>query len=167
MSPVTDVAEIWEVSAARVRRFTDRLLMSDPSDVWCVSVRPTLDVRLPFTPCLDVTLRVLSVPAAPQAALRLEADFVELSRDPHRWAFRSLHAEVQDGDLVVHATLLEPLEDLYGVESEDDRPEEAATDVVLALLNANCPAWRALDVRGQRVSAHTRRVHKRFWTTPT
>jgi hypothetical protein len=121
---------------------------------------------LPFTPCLDVTLRVPAVPSAHQAALRLEADFVELSRDPHRWAFRSLHAEVEDGDLVVHATLLEPLEDLYGIEPEDDRPEQAATDVVLALLNANCPAWRALDVGDTRVSAHTRRVRRRFWTAP-
>jgi len=121
---------------------------------------------LPFTPCLDVTLRVPAVPAAPQAALRLEADFVELSRDPHRWAFRSLHAEVEDGDLVVHATLLEPLEDLYGVDPDGDQPEQAATDVVLALLNANCPAWRALDVRDQRVSAHTRRVRRRFFTAP-
>jgi hypothetical protein len=121
---------------------------------------------LPFTPCLDVTLRVASVPSAPQAALRLEADFVELARDPHRWAFRSLHAEVQDGDLLVHATLLEPLEDLYGIEPDGGHPEQAAADVVLALLNANCPAWRALDVRDQRVSAHTRRVRRRFWTVP-
>jgi len=119
---------------------------------------------LPFTACLDVTLRVPSVPAAAQAALRLEADFVELSRDPHRWAFRSLHAEDEDGVLVVRATLLEPLEDLYGIEPDAGHPEQAATDVVLALLNANCPAWRALDVRDQRVSAHTRRVRRRFWT---
>jgi hypothetical protein len=125
---------------------------------------PSGPSSLPFTPCLDVTLRVPSVPAASQAALRLEADFVELSRDPHRWAFRSLHAEVEDGDLVVHATLLEPLEDLYGIEPDAGHPEQAATDVVLALLNANCPAWRALDVRDQRVSAHTRRVRRRFWT---
>jgi hypothetical protein len=121
---------------------------------------------LPFTPCLDVTLRVPSVAAAAHWALRLEADFVELSRDPQRWAFRSLHAEASDGDLVVRATLLEPLEDLYGVAPESDEPELAATDVVLALLNANCPAWRALDVGEQRVSAHTRRVNRRFWTTP-
>jgi hypothetical protein len=121
---------------------------------------------LPFTPCLDVTLRVPAVPAATQAALRLEADFVELSRDPHHWAFRSLHAEVEDGDLVVRATLLEPLEDHYGIDADDERPEQAATDVVLALLNANCPAWRALDVRDQRVSAHTHRTHRRFFTAP-
>jgi hypothetical protein len=111
-----------------------------------------------------VTLRVPSVPAAPQAAVRLQDDFVELSRDPQHWAFRSLSVEVEDGDLLVHATLLEPLEDLYDVEPDDERPEQAATDVVLALLNANCPAWRALDVRDQRVSAHTRRVRRRFWT---
>jgi hypothetical protein len=126
--------------------------------------RLALDVRLPFTPCLDVTLRVPSVPAVAQAALRLEADFVELARDPHRWAFRSLHAEVEDDDLVVRATLLEPLADHYDIDLGGDQPEQAATDVVLALLNANCPAWRALDVRDQRVSAHTRRVHRRFWT---
>jgi hypothetical protein len=119
---------------------------------------------LPFTPCLDVTLRVPAVPAASRAAERLEADFVELGRDPQRWAFRSLHAEVEDGDLVVHATLLEPLEDLYDVDPDDAHPEQAATDVVLALLNANCPAWRALDVRDQRVSAHTQRVRRRFFT---
>jgi hypothetical protein len=135
--------------------------------LWLRPDRLALDLRLPFTPCLDVTLRVPAVPAASQAALRLEADFVELARDPHRWAFRSLHAEVEDGDLVVRATLLEPLEDLYGVDPEDDPPEQAATDVVLALLNANCPAWRALDVRDQRVSAHTRRVHRRFFTSRT
>jgi hypothetical protein len=122
---------------------------------------------LPFTPCLDVTLRVPAVPAASRAAARLEADFAELSRDPQRWAFRSLHAEVEDGDLVVHATLLEPLEDLYDVDPDDAHPEQAATDVVLALLNANCPAWRALDVRDQRVSAHTQRVHRRFFTART
>jgi hypothetical protein len=119
---------------------------------------------LPFTPCLDVTLRVPAVPRAARVAQRLEADFAELSRDPRRWAFRSLHAEAEDGDLVVRATLLEPLEDLYDVDPGDERPEQAATDVVLALLNANCPAWRGLDVRDQRVSAHTRRVHRRFWT---
>lgn len=122
---------------------------------------------MPFTPCLDVTLRVPAVPAASRAAARLEADFAELSRDPQRWAFRSLHAEVEDGDLVVHATLLEPLEDLYDVDPDDAHPEHAATDVVLALLNANCPAWRALDVRDQRVSAHTQRVHRRFFTART
>jgi hypothetical protein len=113
---------------------------------------------LPFTPCLDVTLRVASVPAAPQAALRLQADFVELSRDPHRWAFRYVHAEVEAGDLVVRALLLEPIEDLYGADAE-------AVDVVLRLLNANCPAWRALDVGEQRVRAHARRVRRRYWTT--
>lgn len=119
---------------------------------------------MPFTPCLDVTLRVPAVPAATQAARRLQDDFAELARHPRRWAFRSLHAEVEDGDLVVHATLLEPLEDVYGVSAGDEQPEQAATDVVLALLNANCPAWRALDVRDQRVSAHTQRVNRRFFT---
>jgi hypothetical protein len=121
---------------------------------------------LPFTPCLDVTLRVASVHAAPQAALRLEADFVELARDPHRWPFRSLRAEVEDGDLVVHALLLEPLEDLYGALADLDGTDLAATDVLLQLLNANCPAWRALDVGDQRVSSYTRRVRRRFWTDP-
>jgi hypothetical protein len=120
---------------------------------------------LPFTPCLDVTLRVPSVPAAPRAAQRLEADFALLARDPQQWAFRSLRAEVEDGDLVVRATLLEPLEDLYDVGGGDEGPEQMATDVVLALLNANCPAWRALEVPDGRVSAHTRRVRRRFWTT--
>lgn len=129
-----------------------------------LSVPSALDVRLPFTPCLDVTLRVPSVPAATQAARRLQDDFDQLSQSPRRWAFRSLHAEVEDGDLVVHATLLEPLEDVYGINSGDEQPEQMATDVVLALLNANCPAWRALDVRDRRVSAHTQRVHRRFFT---
>lgn len=119
---------------------------------------------MPFTPCLDVTLRVPAVPAAERAARRLDADFAELARDPHRWAFRSLRAEVQDGDLLVHATLLEPLEELYGVDPGDGRPEQAAADVVLALLNANCAAWRALDVRDRRVSADARRVRRRFFT---
>lgn len=119
---------------------------------------------MPFTPCLDVTLRVPAVPAATQAARRLQDDFAQLSRNPRRWAFRSLHAEVEDGDLVVHATLLEPLEDVYGINTGDEQPEQMATDVVLALLNANCPAWRALDVRDQRVSAHTQRVRRRFFT---
>ena len=162
---VTLTGPFREVFAARVRRVVDRCAIPG---VWnrVLADRLALDVRLPFTPCLDVTLRVRSVPAVAQAALRLEADFVELSRDPQRWAFRSLHAEVEDGDLVVRATLLEPLEDLYDVDPGDERPEQAATDVVLALLNANCPAWRALDVRDQRVSAHTRRVRRRFWTDP-
>lgn len=119
---------------------------------------------MPFTPCLDVTLRVASVPAAPQAALRLESDFVELSRDPHRWAFRSLRAEVEDGDLVVHALLLEPLEDLYGEQAALAGDDLAATDVLLQLLNANCPAWRALEVGEQRVSSYTKRVRRRYWT---
>jgi hypothetical protein len=123
---------------------------------------------LPFTPCLDVTLRVASVPAAAQAALRLTSDFVELARDPHRWAFRSLRADAEDGDLVVRALLLEPLEDLYGeqaglLEGDD---ELAATDVLLQLLNANCPAWRALDVGDGRVSSSILRVRRRYWTEP-
>ena len=119
---------------------------------------------MPFTPCVDVTLRVASVPAAEQAALRLTSDFVELARDPQHWAFRSLHADVDDGGLVVRATLLEPLEDVYGIVPEDGDPELAAADVVLALLNANCPAWRALEVGQQRVSADIRRVRRRYWT---
>jgi hypothetical protein len=121
---------------------------------------------LPFTPCLDVTLRVASVPAAPQAALRLESDFVELARDPHRWAFRSLRAEVEGADLVVRALLLEPLEDLYGALAGVHGGDLAATDVLLQLLNANCPAWRALEVGDRRVSAEARRVRRRYWTEP-
>jgi hypothetical protein len=121
---------------------------------------------LPFTPCLDVTLRVASVPAASQVALRLASDFVELARDPHRWAFRSVRADAEDGDLVVRAVLLEPLEDLYGEQAGLAGPDLAATDVLLQLLNANCPAWRALDVGEQRVSSLTRRVRTRYWTEP-
>ena len=121
---------------------------------------------MPFTPCLDVTLRVASVPAAPQAALRLEADFVELARDPHRWPFRHLHAAADGEALVVHALLLEPLDELYDTDLTDTVPEAAAPDVVLALLNANCPAWRALEVGGRRVSAETQRVFRRIWTEP-
>jgi hypothetical protein len=133
------------------------------------AAKPYPGGSLPFTPCLDVTLRVSSVHAAPQAALRLEADFVELARDPHRWPFRSLRADVEDGDLVIRALLLEPLEDLYGALAGldgTDRADLAATDVLLQLLNANCPAWRALDVGDQRVSSYTRRVRRRFWTDP-
>lgn len=124
---------------------------------------------MPFTPCLDVTLRVAAVPAAPQAALRLESDFVELARDPHRWAFRSLRAEVEGADLVVHALLLEPLEDLYGEQAAGlDGPDLVATDVLLQLLHANCPSWRALDIGKQRVSSLTRHVRRRYWTeTPS
>lgn len=140
-------------------------LQTPVAAIGCGANTPTWTSALPFTPCLDVTLRVPSVAAAPEAARRLEADFAALSRDPRQWAFRSLRAEVEDGDLLVRVTLLEPLEDLYDVAPDDERPEQAATDVVLALLNANCPAWRALDVRDQRVSAHTRRVRRRFWTT--
>jgi hypothetical protein len=124
---------------------------------------------LPFTPCLDVTLRVASVPAAPQAALRLEADFVELARDPHRWPFRSLRAEAEDGGaLVVRALLLEPIDELYATAAAEpaEDVEQAAGDVVLAMLNAECPAWRALDVDGARVSALVKRVMRRFWTEP-
>ena len=114
---------------------------------------------MPFTPCLDVTLRVGPVPAAPQAALRLEADFVELARDPHRWPFRHMHAAADDEAVVVHALLLEPLEELYDIAAD-----ATGADVVLALLNANCPAWRALEVGAGRVSSETRHVHRRIWT---
>jgi hypothetical protein len=114
---------------------------------------------LPFTPCLDVTLRVGSVPAAPQAALRLEADFVELARDPHRWPFRHMHAAADGEAVVVRAVLLEPLDELYDIAAD-----ATGADVVLALLNANCPAWRALEVGAARVSAETRHVHRRIWT---
>jgi hypothetical protein len=119
---------------------------------------------LPFTPCLDVTLRVASVPAAPQAALRLEADFVELARDPHRWPFRHLHAAADGEALLVHALLLEPLRELYGADVADEDAEAAAADVVLALLNANCPSWRALEIGTRRVGAEAHRVRRRIWT---
>jgi hypothetical protein len=162
---VTVVRHFWEVFAARVRKVADRFAVSG---VWNMVRRP--DPRpgasLPFTPCLDVSLRVTSVASAPQAAFRLQADFVELARDPHRWPFRHLHAETREGDLVVRALLLEPLEELYGADVASDGAEAAATDVVLALLNANCPAWRALEVGAQRVSADARRVHRRIWTEP-
>jgi hypothetical protein len=121
---------------------------------------------LPFTPCLDVTLRVAAVPAAAQAALRLQSDFTELARDPHQWAFRYVRAEARDGALVVRALLLEPVDDLYGPDVDPQRGEQAATDVLLELLNAHCPAWRALNVGEQRISADARRVRRRYWTDP-
>jgi len=118
---------------------------------------------LPFTLCLDVTLRVAAVPAAAKAALRLQSEFTELARDPHRWSFRSLRADADGEVLVVRALLLEPIEDLYDAEPPVGR-ELQPTDVLLHLLGANCPTWRALEVDPEAVSAKVLRVRRRFWT---
>jgi hypothetical protein len=121
---------------------------------------------MPFTLCLDVTLRVAAIPGAERTALRLQSEFTELARDPHRWPFRYVRAD-GDGDddvLVVRALLLEPIEELYGVDAVAANGELVATDVLLALLDANCSTWRALDVGSRRVSASTHRVRRRYWT---
>ena len=116
---------------------------------------------LPFTPCLDVTLRVAAVPATARAAVRLQAELTELGQDPRLWALRTFAAKAEDGDLVVRARLLEPIDDLYGAE---DYGELVATDLVLELLNKHCATWRALEVGDRPLRAETRRVHRRFWT---
>ncbi|MCW2994798.1 MAG: hypothetical protein JWQ18_2293 [Conexibacter sp.] len=118
---------------------------------------------MPFTPCLDVTLRVAAVPAAAKAALRLQSEFTELARDPHRWPFRSVRADAEGDVLTVRALLLEPIGDLYGTPAPEGR-ELAPADVLVALLRANCPSWRALDPGEEQISVHAQRVHRRYWT---
>lgn len=120
---------------------------------------------MPFTPCLDVTLRVAAVPAAATAALRLQSEFTELARDPHRWPFRSMRADGEGEVLTVRALLLEPIEDLYGTgPAAPAGREPVPADVLVALLHASCPSWRALDVDPERITARAVRVHRRFWT---
>jgi hypothetical protein len=116
---------------------------------------------LPFTLCLDVTLRVAAVPATARAAARLRAELTELAGDPRHWALRTFTAEAEDGDLVVHARLLEPIDDLYGIDVHGDL---VASDLVLELLNKHCATWRALDIGDRPLRAQTRRVRRRFWT---
>jgi hypothetical protein len=122
---------------------------------------------MPFTLCLDVTLRVAAITGAARTALRLQSEITELARDPHRWPFRYVRADVDEDDgevLVVRALLLEPLAELYGVGAAAGSGELIATDVLLALLDANCPTWRGLDVDDQRISTLTHRVRRRYWT---
>jgi hypothetical protein len=118
---------------------------------------------LPFTLCLDVTLRVAAVPAAAAAASRLQVEFTELARDPRRWPFRYLRAESDADELVVRALLLEPIEDLYGADETADA-DLAASDVVLELLNAHSEGWRDLDVGDRPMRANCQRVRRRYWT---
>jgi hypothetical protein len=118
---------------------------------------------VPFTPCLDVTLRVAAVPATARTALRLQAELVSLAQDPRRWAFQSFTAEAEGGDLVVRARLLEPIEDLYAADPEAPG-DVSAPDVVLELLNRHCAAWRALDVGDRPLRTETHRARRRFWT---
>jgi hypothetical protein len=119
---------------------------------------------LPFTLCLDVTLRVAAVPTTARAAVRLQDELAELAEDPRRWPFRTFSAGVEDGDLVVRARLLEPIDDLYDADLVDLQGELVATDLVLELLNKHCAAWRALEVGDRPLRAETRRVRRRFWT---
>jgi hypothetical protein len=118
---------------------------------------------LPFTLCLDVTLRVAAVPTTARTAARLQDELSELARDPRRWAFRSISAAAEGDELVIRARLLEPIEDLYGADPEAPG-DLVATDVVLELLNRHCPAWRALEVGDRPIRADTQRVRRRFWT---
>jgi hypothetical protein len=118
---------------------------------------------LPFTLCLDVTLRVAAVPTTARAAVRLQDDLTELAKDPRRWAFRSITAKAEGDELVVRARLLEPIEDLYGADPEAPG-DLVATDVVLELLNRHCAAWRALEIGDRPIRADTQRVRRRFWT---
>jgi hypothetical protein len=118
---------------------------------------------LPFTPCLDVTLRLAAVPTTARSAVRLQDELTALAADPRRWAFRSFTATADGDDLVVHARLLEPIEDLYA--ADPDAPGDvSATDVVLELLNRHCAAWRALDVGERPLRREVVRVRRRFWT---
>jgi hypothetical protein len=118
---------------------------------------------LPFTPCLDVILRVAAVPATARIAARLQDELTTLAADPRRWAFRSFTATAEGEDLVVHARLLEPIEDLYAADPEAPG-DVSATDVVLELLNRHCAAWRALDVGERPLRGEVQRVRRRFWT---
>jgi hypothetical protein len=118
---------------------------------------------MPFTLCLDVTLRVAAIPGAAKAALRLQSELTELARDPHRWPFRYVRADADGDTLVVTALLLEPIAELYDAgATEGGEPE--GTDVLLTLLSANCSTWRALDVGERRISADAHRVRRRYWT---
>jgi hypothetical protein len=118
---------------------------------------------LPFTLCLDVTLRVAAVPRTAPTAARLQAEIDVLGQDPRHWAFRSITARAEGGDLVVNARLLEPIEDLYEAGAETPGGP-GATDLVLALLAHHCAVWRALAVGERPLHAETRRVRRRFWT---
>jgi hypothetical protein len=118
---------------------------------------------LPFTPCLDVILRIPAVPATARTAARLQDELATLATDPRRWAFRSFAAEADGDDLVLRARLLEPIEDLYAADPEAPG-DVSATDVVLELLNRHCATWRALDIGERPPSVLVTRVRRRFWT---
>jgi len=110
---------------------------------------------VPFTLCLDVTLRVETVPRAAASAQQLSEEFTILAAEPLGWPFRYLTARSEGEDLVVRARLLEPLDELYGVDVEA-HGEDVAPDLVLELLNAHCPAWRSADIGNRR--------RRRYWT---
>jgi hypothetical protein len=118
---------------------------------------------LPFTLCLDVTLRVAAVPAAAQTAARLQDDFDRLAARGEHWAFRYVRAAAEGDELIVRGLLLEPVEDLYDADP-DAHGDQLATDVLLRLLNAHSGAWRALEVGDRRIRSSTQRVRRRFWT---
>lgn len=118
---------------------------------------------MPFTPCLDVTLRVAAVPATARTAARLQEELAALADDPRHWALRTFTAEADGDDLVVRARLLEPIEDLYAADPEAPG-DVSATDVVLELLNRHCAAWRKLDVGERPLRSQVVRVRRRFWT---
>jgi hypothetical protein len=119
---------------------------------------------VPFTLCLDVTLRVEAAPRAAETAQRLSDEFAELALAPARWPFRYLSAHAEGDDLVVCARLLEPIEELYGADPAA-QSEHAATDVLLELLNAHCPAWRAADVGDRPLRWTCERARRRYWTS--
>jgi hypothetical protein len=131
-----------------------------------VAASPRDGRLVPFTLCLDVTLRVAAVPSSAAAAARLQADFTELARDPHHWAFRYVRAECDADELVVRALLLEPIEDLYGADHASPG-DVAASDVVLRLLNAHSEGWRELEVGDRPMRAQCHRVRRRYWTRPS
>ncbi|HMJ34410.1 MAG TPA: hypothetical protein VK501_10880 [Baekduia sp.] len=118
---------------------------------------------MPFTLCLDVTLRVEAAPRAAETARRLTEEFAALGRIPGLWAFRYLGAQADGADLLVSARLLEPVEELYGADPDRDG-EHAPADVVLRLLNAHCATWRSADVGDRPLRWSSERVRRRVWT---
>ena len=71
---------------------------------------------------------------------------------------------MEDGELVVRARLLEPIDDLYGADLADLQGEHVAHRPRPRLLNKHCAAWRALEVGDRPLRAEVRRVRRRFWT---